>query len=402
MTSVPIWDPYERLLWGIAITFALICGGFLINRGRKREILNERIIMFGLASLPIGFALTLLITYLQAFYVPGVITNNIFIGNLSAEPMPEIYELFARLSFISLGMINVFFVLAFEIIAKRTRYLLTIAFIIVVLLEIILPLILDPGPVIARIIYNIPITLGTVFMVPIVLYYYTKWSRLKFKAVSSFLFFGFILFIMSLNLAKSSHKELDVYPLVLGPLFLILGSFVTILPTIVNPRLFARPILWVVLYTISTFTLLIIFTYIDVINDIDPWYVPLLFVVSIMFVSIMVFLSFKNIRSEMITIRQKRYKESDPGVLGIFSRPEKITEEEVSISKEKKICLVCKGKIGGLSFMCSDCGAFYCLKCFEALSNLENICWACNTHMDPAKPVKLIEEKEDRDILPIK
>jgi len=402
MALVPIWDPYERLFWGIAIAFAMMCGGFLINRGRKREIFNEKIIMFGLASLPIGFAVTLLFTYLQAFYVPGTIINNTFLGNLNAKPMPDAYELFARLSFISLGMINVFFVLAFEIIVKRTRYLLTAIFTIIVLMEIILPMITNRGPEIARDIYNILIMLGLVFMVPIVLYYYTKWSRLKFKAVSSFLFFGFILFITSLNLAKSSHKDLAVYPLVLGPLFLILGCFVTILPTIVNPTVISRPIMWIALYTISTFTLLIVFTIINVLRGIKPWYVPLLYVVSIIFISIMVFISFRNIRSEVITVKQKRYKEREPGVLGIFSRPEKITEEEVSISKEKKICLVCKSKIGGFSFMCSDCGAFYCLKCTEALINLENMCWACNTPMDPSKPVKHFEEEKDHDILPIK
>ena len=30
-------------------------------------------------------------------------------------------------------------------------------------------------------------------------------------------------------------------------------------------------------------------------------------------------------------------------------KKEDITEEEISISKEKKICLVCKGKLGGFT-----------------------------------------------------
>ncbi|TXT60821.1 MAG: hypothetical protein BAJALOKI1v1_1220002 [Promethearchaeota archaeon] len=61
-------------------------------------------------------------------------------------------------------------------------------------------------------------------------------------------------------------------------------------------------------------------------------------------------------------------------ISGVFTRPEAITEEEVSISKEKKIYLVCKGSIGGHNFMCSDCGTFYCLKCSDALKALENAC----------------------------
>jgi hypothetical protein len=43
-------------------------------------------------------------------------------------------------------------------------------------------------------------------------------------------------------------------------------------------------------------------------------------------------------------------------------KPPRITEEEVSVSKENKICLVCKGKVGGFNFICTECGAFYCMK----------------------------------------
>ncbi len=78
-------------------------------------------------------------------------------------------------------------------------------------------------------------------------------------------------------------------------------------------------------------------------------------------------------------------------------RRENITEEEISISKEKKICLVCKGKVGGFSFICNECGAFYCDKCAKAMIDLENMCWVCNTLIDPSKPSKPYE-KEVSDI----
>jgi len=73
-------------------------------------------------------------------------------------------------------------------------------------------------------------------------------------------------------------------------------------------------------------------------------------------------------------------------------RRENITEEEISISKEKKICLVCKGKVGGFSFICNECGAFYCDKCANAMIGLENMCWVCNTPLDPSKPSKPYEK----------
>ena len=66
----------------------------------------------------------------------------------------------------------------------------------------------------------------------------------------------------------------------------------------------------------------------------------------------------------------------EEGIFRLIKQPQQITEEEVSISKEKKIYLVCKGKVFGLNFICPQCKAFYCTKYSEALSNLENACWA--------------------------
>ena len=69
-------------------------------------------------------------------------------------------------------------------------------------------------------------------------------------------------------------------------------------------------------------------------------------------------------------------------------RREDITEEEISISKEKQICLVCKNEISRESYLCPECKAFYCIKCSKALTNLENACWVCGTPIDETKPVK--------------
>jgi len=52
-------------------------------------------------------------------------------------------------------------------------------------------------------------------------------------------------------------------------------------------------------------------------------------------------------------------------------------------------------KVGGVMFMCSDCGTFYCMNCSNALSNLENMCWVCNTPIDPSKPVKPYKKEEE-------
>ncbi len=69
----------------------------------------------------------------------------------------------------------------------------------------------------------------------------------------------------------------------------------------------------------------------------------------------------------------------------------------LTLYKERKICLVCKGNaIGFEVYVCTECGVLYCLKCAKALSTLENICWSCNAPIDPTEPVKQLEpEKEE-------
>ncbi|KKN11323.1 hypothetical protein LCGC14_1027730 [marine sediment metagenome] len=71
-----------------------------------------------------------------------------------------------------------------------------------------------------------------------------------------------------------------------------------------------------------------------------------------------------------------------------------VSEEKIAISKEKKICLVCRGEVFGFSYICK-CGAMYCENCAQALSNLENVCWACDVPIDYSKPSKPYMEEEE-------
>ena len=48
-----------------------------------------------------------------------------------------------------------------------------------------------------------------------------------------------------------------------------------------------------------------------------------------------------------------------------------------------------------LNYLCPKCNALYCVKCSEAISNLENLCWVCETPIDETKPVKKLEPPED-------
>ena len=84
------------------------------------------------------------------------------------------------------------------------------------------------------------------------------------------------------------------------------------------------------------------------------------------------------------------------GLVSIFIKPQKIPEEEIMLYQEKKICLVCKGKVARFNvFICPDCHVLYCENCARSLSNLENACWVCETAFDESKPVKIAEKEED-------
>jgi tetratricopeptide (TPR) repeat protein len=71
-----------------------------------------------------------------------------------------------------------------------------------------------------------------------------------------------------------------------------------------------------------------------------------------------------------------------------------LTEEKVVISKEMKICLVCRDEVSGFSYNCK-CGANYCENCARALVDLENVCWACDEPIDYSKPVKHFKEETE-------
>ena len=110
------------------------------------------------------------------------------------------------------------------------------------------------------------------------------------------------------------------------------------------------------------------------------------------------YLGLREEPAEKVKLKVKKEIKVENGLIRLTKRPNQITEEEVSISKEKKICLVCKGNVGGFSFICNECGTFYCQNCANSLINLENACWVCNTPFDKSKPSKPYIKEEDEEV----
>jgi len=79
----------------------------------------------------------------------------------------------------------------------------------------------------------------------------------------------------------------------------------------------------------------------------------------------------------------------------LSKRPDGFTEEEVTFHLEKKICLVCKGRVAKFNYICPKCDALYCMNCAQALTNLENVCWVCDSPIDDSKPVEISRKSKD-------
>lgn len=120
----------------------------------------------------------------------------------------------------------------------------------------------------------------------------------------------------------------------------------------------------------------------------NPGIMTVVFRILVTFGFYLKYLGIKEEPAETKKSLPKKEVKVEESLFRLSKKPDLITEEEVTLHKEKKICLVCKGKVSKFNVFICDCDALYCEKCARALSTLENTCWACNAAIDESKPVK--------------
>lgn len=389
-----IWNPFSIMLLTGVITLLFICSFQWFKSGLRRDNVNEKLIFFGMAFFAFCAAFSWIFYLTSEFFISGVYKNNTFYGDYNIEGgyfnSDNSYYYFLN----KIGsIINVIgfslMVLTFEMIVKRTKYTLTVlntSFIVI--------FIISPWETFQFLLNYFFLPISTLIVI-IILLLYAKWSRYELKSISSLMLFGYFIIIIGTLLNNPAVRAANVIPLIISPVIFILGLLILIFPTLIDPSHFSRARIYWLLFGILIVIIswFLLFFMINV--AIFAGYIILTFLISIAMATFMLYYSMRIIKSQSIT----KSKYEHPNILRMFTKPQKLTEEEVSVAKEKKICLVCKGKLARTTYICPDCSTFYCSKCSEALTNLENACWVCETPFDDSKPVRLPEKKEEEVVV---
>ena len=387
-----IWTTFDRILWGIVISLQVICALKYLTLAKENENFEEKLISLSYSFVFFGIVLNLIFILVGESLIPGTFVNHAFYGNY--DRVDSTYKMIIKLAnFFGFAGFTLFFY-TFERIIKRTKYILTISWVIGLALLLILPYEFLRN--------NLFISFFSIFLYIFflsVLLFYTKWSRLEFKAVSSLLLLGSLLIGLGSILISEPIKRQNIGPslLILTALIYLVGTLMAISPTLIDTKVFTESLSKKNYWILSGIIVLGFMIIIEIYFIIYEFPIDILIQTSVA-VSMGAFSIFYTLKSMKIQIAEEKNNKTMQ-FLEAFTKPKKVTEEEVSISKEKKICLVCKGKVARSNiFLCPECDTFYCSKCSEALSNLENACWVCETPFDESKPVRLPEKKEEEKI----
>lgn len=386
MTEAVIWNPVERLLWGVTITLMTITIFLFLQKARKSVEMKEKVALNGFVGLLSGLTIERIFRFFADFLIDGNFSTFEFYGDLGI--LTSLFILFVKIALISYMIGFLIFIFSFELIYRKTKFIITIIQLIIIVImffstyERVEFLFGFVGGFLDTIIY--------VFII----YQFTKWAHPDFKKVSLVLLCGTLLSGGAYNLSFLKIKSLNIVPLVLPPMIFIF------------------------VYSLYIHTFFLEPDEISIIRKISFGLIIAAIIIHIYSVFVFMFEpSFRNslpitillfVLEVSITLKMLRFNESEtsldkssgPNILGSIIKPKKVTEEEVSVSKEKKICLVCKGPVARNNiYLCPECNSLYCAKCSSLLAEQENACWACETPFDESKPIKPMEKTEEDQVV---
>jgi hypothetical protein len=336
-----------------------------------------------------GMALTHIFLYIGTLLIPGWYTGHAYYVNFDENlPLGGVENIYLLASLFLNYIGSMFFILMFERAIKTTKYIFgSIALILTSISLIIIE-------------FSIISTGFNLYVMTFIIFWLSIKSSKKLQLAAIFLIigssFGNLAIVIRIPIyVLGIHPSFPLILILISGLFVFFPFFVNI-ETIKEYKLI---LLWIFLIVVEFF-IIVISVYII-------FHLPILFALELILCvplfliwCILAIYKIYKIATEKPSKYLDATKESvekRQDIIKAFVKPKRVTEEEVSFSKEKKICLVCKGKLERKMYMCPDCSTFYCNKCSDTLSNLENACWVCETPFDKSKPVKL-EEKETEKV----
>ena len=387
-----VYNLFERFIWVLAFIVGFIGGIIYLNKGIKKEHINDKLILIGFGCFiitQVGFVLT---GFLSDFLIQGTLIDYNFYGDFENLINPVLYVVLARVRNFWFILGTIFIFSTFEKIVKRTKYILTALYSVITLLLIILPI------EIADILYLYSVAIISIFIIYIIFYLYTKWSQIEFKSITAFFSFALILMLVGNNLTanviRGYFDELIISRIVYlyaGPILSLMGFLIMIIPAVTDPDVISRAFRYWIIFGIS----IGVVVGFQLFTSINIGFIELViaYIIGVGFYLVVVYKIIKHIRHEIQT------EKSEKNILKMFSKPQEITIKDITHSKEHMICLVCKGNISKLNiFTCKKCAVLYCQNCIRILSDLENACWVCNTPFTkkkPSKPYRKEEQKEE-------
>ncbi len=394
MVDVLLFDPLERALWLLVIVKDAIAGPFFIYRGYKTKIKSERLILYGFGLfLLISFFLGFIALYLNRFFIEGYYINHSyyfdFNENLFFESFLNVYYyVFSFMSYIGMFL----FIFLLEKAIKSTKYLLSLVYLMFEVFTII----------------DINFGIFTSFYAGYVIISIFTWFSIKsskrFQLTTVFLIIGINIGNISSALIATIYNT-GLPPSLSPALYLLSGLFV-FLPLFVNLDVLIKSrtsIQWILLIISNCIMQIFMLFYMFLLPihiGVIGWFYTPNFLIPII-IGIKQLNKDRKVKKLEIPKELEVRKDEFQEIVKIFTKRRKLTEEEVTVSKEKQICIVCKNEILKANYICPECKTFYCLKCSIALTESENACWVCDTPFDASKPSKPskeeVEGKEEKD-----
>ncbi|MFX1358700.1 MAG: hypothetical protein ACFE8T_00015 [Promethearchaeota archaeon] len=327
----------------MAIIILIVSSLFYISQGRKKETSHEKTLMYGFACFWLSIAVVRAFFYFSDYILEGTYT----------------------------GDLNVI-ILSFDITSYILLYFYLYLFIYIFI---------------------------SIISVNLLFIWFSIRSKKEFQAISSVVTIGFTVVLIGWAFETIAIKELNLISPILPPIFVIVGTIIAILPLILNLEFFSKALAnWLVLISIIfilVFLGLTVFTNLPlfIISQVIIWISTFVLVLVIIYIiSYLV----KRGRAPETSLEDKKSEIKD--FIRIFTKPLDFSMKEIKFYRDRGLCLVCKNEISGLTYVCPNCDAWYCIKCSKALTELENVCWGCGKPINLFRLLKY-EKEHSKEII---